>query len=84
MTFNVDRAINLVQLTSIIGGMAYFGAEAGRRDERLNSNTIKVDELAGIVQDLAKAQVASASGQASAQRELDQLRVRIERLEQTK
>lgn len=84
MTFTVDRVINLVQLTSIIGGMAYFGAEAGRRDERLNTNTIKVDELAGIVQDLAKAQVASASGQASAQRELDQLRERIERLEQHK
>lgn len=84
MTFTVDRVINLVQLTSIVGGMAYFGAEAGRRDERLNTNTIKVDELAGIVQDLAKAQVASASGQASAQRELDQLRERIERLELTK
>lgn len=78
----VDRAINVVQLFSIIGGIAYFGMEAGRRDERLDTMGVKVGELAGIVQDLAKAQVASASGQASAQRELDQLRARIERLEQ--
>jgi hypothetical protein len=78
----VDRAINVVQLASIVGGIAYFGMEAGRRDERLDTMGVKVGELAGIVQDLAKAQVASASGQASAQRELDQLRTRIERLEQ--
>lgn len=78
----VDRAINVVQLCSIVGGIAYFGMEAGRRDERLDTMGVKVGELAAIVQDLAKAQVASASGQASAQRELDQLRARIERLEQ--
>jgi len=81
MTVTVDRVINLVQLGSIVGGMAYFGAEAGRRDERVTVNTVRVEELANIVQDLTKAQVASASGQANAQRELDHLRERIERLE---
>lgn len=78
----LDRAINVVQLASIVGGIAVFGVEAGRREERLDTVSVKVSELAGIVQDLAKAQVASASGQASSQRELDQLRTRIERLEQ--
>ena len=78
----LDRAINVVQLASIVGGIAFFGVEAGRREERLDTVSVKVSELAGIVQDLAKAQVASASGQASSQRELDQLRTRIERLEQ--
>lgn len=78
----IDRAINVVQLASIVGGIAFFGVEAGRREERLDTVSVKVSELASIVQDLAKAQVASASGQASSQRELDQLRTRIERLEQ--
>ena len=78
----LDRAINVVQLGSIVGGILYFGIETGRKDERLDTVSVKVSELAGIVQDLAKAQVASASGQASSQRELDQLRTRIERLEQ--
>lgn len=77
----IDRVISLTQLVSIVGGIAYFGLEAGRRDERLQVTTVKVDELARIVTDLTKAQVASATGQAGAQRELDELRARIERLE---
>jgi outer membrane murein-binding lipoprotein Lpp len=78
----LDRAINVMQLGSIVGGILFFGIETGRKDERLDTVSVKVSELASIVQDLAKAQVASASGQASSQRELDQLRTRIERLEQ--
>lgn len=79
MTF--DRTVNLVQLASIVGGIAYFGIEAGRRDERLAVTTEKVSELASIVQDLAKAQIASATNVSNAQRDLDNLRSRIERLE---
>lgn len=77
----LDRVINLVQLSSIVGGILYFGLEAGRRDERLEVTTDKVNELANIVQDLVKSQVASATGQANTVRELDLLRYRIERIE---
>ena len=81
MTVTFDRVISMIQLASIVGGIAYFGMEAGRRDERLHTNSVRVDELARVVQDLTKAQVQIATGQASGQRELDQLRTRIERLE---
>ena len=81
MTVTLDRVISLVQLCSIVGGIAYFGMEAGRRDERLLATSVRVDELARVVQDLTKANVQIASGQAGGQRELDQLRARIERLE---
>lgn len=81
MTVTIDRVISLLQLGSIVGGIAYFGMEAGRRDERLQTQVVRMDELAKVVTDLTKAQVQIASGQASGQRELDQLRGRIERLE---
>lgn len=79
MTF--DRIVNLVQLASIVGGIVYFGMEAGRRDERLAMTSEKVSELAGIVQDLTKSQIAGAANQANSTRELDALAKRVERLE---
>lgn len=76
-----DRVIQLVQLASIVCGIVYFGMEAGRRDERLQTTTEKVSELAGIVQDLTKSQIAGAANAANASRELEALARRVERLE---
>jgi hypothetical protein len=76
-----DRIIQLTQLGSIVCGIVYFGVEAGRRDERLETTSVKVNELAQIVQDLTKSQIAGAANQANAGKELDNLRARVERLE---
>ncbi len=77
----LDRAINISQLVALVGGLAWIGSEAGRRDERLAVTVGKVDELAAIVQDLTKASIAGATRVATAEQQLDNLRARIERLE---
>ncbi len=76
-----DRAINISQLVALVCGLAWIGSEAGRRDERLAVTIGKVNELAEIVQDLTKAQIAGATRDAASERELESLRTRIERLE---
>lgn len=77
----LDTVIQLTQLGSIVCGIVYFGVEAGRRDERLESTAVKVNELANIVTDLTRSQIAGAANQANAGKELDILRARVERLE---
>ena len=77
----LDRAINISQLVALVAGLAWIGAEAGRRDERLAVTIDKVNELAEIVQELTKSQIAGATRAASAEQNLEQLRARVERLE---
>lgn len=79
--FMFDRAVNVSQLLALISGLAWIGIEAGKRDERLAGTIVRVNELAAIVQDLAKSQIAGATQDAGTVRELDGLRARIERLE---
>jgi hypothetical protein len=73
--------VNIAQLVSLIGGLWWLGSEVGKRDFQLSSTVGRVEELASIVQDLAKAQIANATADAGATKELDALRGRIERLE---
>lgn len=77
----LDRSVNIAQLVSLIGGLWWLGSEVGKRDFQLSSTVGRVEELASIVQDLAKAQIANATADAGAAKELDTLRGRIERLE---
>lgn len=77
----LDRLLNVLQLAALVGGMWWLAAEVGRRDMVLTSTATRVDELASIVQDLAKASIANATADAGTVRELDTLRGRIERLE---
>lgn len=77
----LDRAVNIAQLLSLLGGLWWLGGEVGRRDFQLTSTAGRVEELQSIVQDLAKAQIANATADAGSQRELEDLRGRIERLE---
>jgi len=78
----LDRTVNVAQLFTLIGGLWWLGSEVGRRDFQLSNTVGRVEELASIVQDLAKAQIANATADAGSQRELDALRARIERLEE--
>lgn len=77
----LDRTVSVAQLFTLIGGLWWLGSEVGRRDFQLQSTVTRVDELTNIVQDLTRAQIANATADAGAAKELDTLRGRIERLE---
>lgn len=78
---SIDRAVSIAQFLSIVGGIWWVGSEVGRRDLQLTMTTGGVNELSSIVRDLASAQVANATADAGAMRELTNLRSRLERLE---
>jgi len=80
----LDLGINVAQLVSIVGGFIYLGVELGRRDNAISNTGARVDELAAIVQDLTRAQIVAAANDATHQRDLDALRVRLDRLETRK
>ncbi len=77
----IDRTISLAQLVSLLGGLWWLGSEVARRDLTLSNTVVRVDELAGIVSDLAKASVANATADQGRAAELADLRNRLERLE---
>jgi hypothetical protein len=77
----LDRTVNVAQLCTLVGGLWWLGSEVGRRDFQYQTTVTRVDELTSIVQDLTRAQIANATADAGAVRELDMLRGRIERLE---
>jgi hypothetical protein len=78
---SLDRAVSIAQFLSIVGGIWWLGSEVGRRDLQLTMTMVGVNELSSIVRDLASAQVANATADAGAMRELTNLRSRLERLE---
>lgn len=78
---DLDRAISLGQLLTLLGGMVYFGVEAGRRDESLRATAHRVDELGAIVTELTKSTVASAIRDSSQDRTLEDLQRRLITLE---
>ena len=80
----IDRGLSIAQLTSIVGGFIWLGAELGRRDESLSNVAGRVDELASIVQYLTRAQIVATANDATHARDLDALRARLDRLEQRK
>lgn len=79
-----DRAVSLGQLLTILGGIVYFGVEAGRRDEALRHTGQRVEELGDIVTDLTKAQVAGAIKDANHDKALEDLQRRLSNLERGK
>jgi len=81
---DLDRAINLAQLLTLLGGLLYFGLETGRRDESLRSTAVRVDELATIVQDLTKSTVASAIRDTEHERRLTDIQTRLNLLERSR
>lgn len=81
---DLDRAINLAQLLTLLGGLLYFGLETGRRDESLRSTAVRVDELATIVQDLTKSTVAFAIRDTEHERRLTDIQTRLNLLERSR
>jgi len=82
VTVNIDRVISVTQLISLVSGLTYFAVEMGRREQMLTDTSGRVSELRAIVQDLTKAQITATTKDSAHDRELDQLRSRIERLEE--
>ena len=78
---DLDRAISLAQLLTLLAGLLYFGLETGRRDESLRSTSVRVDELATIVADLTKSTVASAMKDSEHDRRLADIQDRLLRME---
>lgn len=73
--------IQTLTLVTLIGGVASVFLMIGRRDATIQTNQGKVQELWSITQDLVKSQVLGAAQDGEHQRQLVDLKRRIERLE---
>tara|TARA_A100001515_G_scaffold52371_1_gene41361 strand:- start:772 stop:1047 length:276 start_codon:yes stop_codon:yes gene_type:complete len=77
-----QSVIQTLTLVTLIGSVASVFLMVGRRDAMIASNESKVGELWNITQDLVKSQVLGAAQDGDHQRQLADLKRRIERLEQ--
>ena len=73
--------IQTLTLVTLLGGVASVFLMIGRRDAVIETTQGKVQELWSITQDLVKSQVLSAASDGDHQRQLVDLKRRIERLE---
>tara|TARA_R100000458_G_scaffold45232_1_gene43433 strand:- start:4106 stop:4363 length:258 start_codon:yes stop_codon:yes gene_type:complete len=74
----------IVQTICLIATAAGIFLSLGRRDQVLAINSTQITELRDITQDLVKSQVLSEANDTNHAIVLQELRVRIERLEQGK
>ena len=78
---NLGVVIQFFQLATLIIGVAGLFLTVGRKDARLEQNTIEIHELRDIASDLAKASVESTMTDRNQDRRLDEIRERLARLE---
>ena len=71
----------IVQLATLIIGVAGLFLAIGRRDQVLNTNAEEIRELREISADLARASIESTMTNRDQDRRLDELRDRLARLE---
>jgi len=77
----VQFALQTAQLLTLVIGVGGLFMAMGRRDANLETNTGEIEKLRSIATDLASASVESTSTNRSQDRQLDDLRDRIARLE---
>lgn len=77
----VSMALQAAQLLTLLIGVASIFLMVGRKDERLNQNTVEIGELRDIAQDLVRTSVESTSTNRDQDRQLDDLRARLMTLE---
>ena len=75
-------AVQWLQLATLIIGVGGLFLTIGRKDARLDANTEEINELREIATDLVRATVESTSNNISQDRQIDDLRNRVARLEQ--
>lgn len=73
--------IQFFQLATLIIGVAGLFLTVGRKDARLEQNTVEIAELKDIASELAKASVESTVTDREQDRRLDDLRERLANLE---
>ena len=77
----VSTILQIVQLATLIIGVAGLFLAIGRRDQVLNTNAEEIRELREISADLARASIESTMTNRDQDRRLDELRDRLARLE---
>jgi hypothetical protein len=78
---SVGVVIQFLQLATLIIGVAGLFLTVGRKDARLEQNTVEIAELKDIASELAKASVESTVTDREQDRRLDDLRERLANLE---
>ena len=78
---NLGVVIQFFQLATLIIGVAGLFLTVGRKDARLEQNTLEIAELKDIASELAKASVESTMTDREQDRRLDDLKGRLARLE---
>jgi hypothetical protein len=81
---NLGVVIQFFQLATLIVGVAGLFLTVGRKDARLEQNTLEIAELKDIASELAKASVESTMTDREQDRRLDDLKGRLARLEDSR
>jgi len=77
----VATVLSALQLGVLVVGVAGMFMMIGRRDQQLTEATTDIEKLAGVVNDLAKAQASSAVLDAVHAKELQQIQQRLIEIE---
>ena len=77
----VTLAFQVITAVSIVSGHIMIPSEIGRRDQILTSQQKNVDELRGVVSDLVKSTINLSGTDRVHDRDLLDLRTRLDRLE---
>jgi hypothetical protein len=80
----ITVVVQFLQLATLVIGVAGLFLTVGRKDARLETNTKEIGDLRDIASDLVRASVESTSTNRDQDRQLDDLRARIARLEPTR
>jgi hypothetical protein len=78
---NLGVVIQFFQLATLIVGVAGLFLTVGRKDARLDQNTVEIAELKDIASELAKTSIESTMANREQDRRLDDLRDRLARME---
>ena len=81
---NLQVVVQWLQLITLVVGVAGLFLTVGRKDAKLDANTVEIGQLRDIAADLVRATVESTSNNISQDRQIDDLRDRVARLEQNK
>jgi len=76
-----EELIGWLQLAAIVEGLAAVLIRVGGKDATLKANTVALEELGKIVEDLVRFQVASEVNREHVREVLADIRKRLDRLE---
>ena len=77
----IGTVIQVIQLATLILGVAGLFLAMGRRDQMLSTNSDEIRELREISADLARTSIESSMTDREQNRRLDDLRTRLNKLE---